>query len=224
MVLEAVDHRHPRVVRRRAAASTPAAAWIALTPFHERAEWARSPRVITSKRSVPWQPASTTASEGSIRIAKSGLRPARARSRRSCAARCGLDVDLLALVEDEGQVAVRLGHGGRRAAAPPRPRPSCRRCRARAGSSPSLRTGRLSLSGTVSMCPAITTRSSRPRSVRATRLLPCRVTSRWSSPRSASSIVVGDRPLVAAHRLDVAEHLGQGDGVQREVDHGVKSR
>ena len=51
--------------------STPVAAWIALTPFHERAEWARSPRVITSKRSVPWQPASTTASEGSIRIAKS---------------------------------------------------------------------------------------------------------------------------------------------------------
>ncbi len=44
---------------------------MALTPFQLRAEWARSPRVRTSTRSVPWQPASTTASEGSMRIAKS---------------------------------------------------------------------------------------------------------------------------------------------------------
>ena len=44
---------------------------MAFTPVHERAEWARSPRVVTSTRSVPWQPASTTPSDGSIKIAKS---------------------------------------------------------------------------------------------------------------------------------------------------------
>ena len=47
------------------------ALWIALTPRQLRAEWARSPVARTSTRSVPWQPASTTAFDGSIRIAKS---------------------------------------------------------------------------------------------------------------------------------------------------------
>ena len=44
---------------------------MALTPFQLRAECARSPVARTSTRSVPWQPASTSALEGSIRIAKS---------------------------------------------------------------------------------------------------------------------------------------------------------
>ena len=47
------------------------ARWMALTPIQLRAEWARSPTERTSTRSVPWQPASTSAFEGSIRIAKS---------------------------------------------------------------------------------------------------------------------------------------------------------
>src|SRR3954471_6594684 len=49
------------------------------------------------------------------------------------------------------------------------------------------RDGRLSLSGTVSRWPAITTRSARPRSVRATTLLPWRLTVRWSYAESAAS-------------------------------------
>ena len=52
-------------------ASTSAAPWIALTPFQLRAACARSPVVRTSTRIVPWQPASTFAPEGSMRIAKS---------------------------------------------------------------------------------------------------------------------------------------------------------
>ncbi len=47
------------------------ARWIALTPFQLRAECARSPVARTSTRSVPWQPASTSAFDGSMRIAKS---------------------------------------------------------------------------------------------------------------------------------------------------------
>ena len=44
---------------------------MALTPFQLRAECERSPVVRTSTRIVPWQPASTSALLGSIRIAKS---------------------------------------------------------------------------------------------------------------------------------------------------------
>ncbi len=44
---------------------------MAFTPFHDRALWARSPWTVTSTRIVPWQPASTTPSDGSIRIASS---------------------------------------------------------------------------------------------------------------------------------------------------------
>ena len=92
-----------------------AALWIALSPIQLRAEWARSPVVRTSTRRVPWQPASTPAFEGSIRIAKSpaissGLLAA------SLAQAVELRLDLLGLVEDEGDVAVGLGHGARRAA------------------------------------------------------------------------------------------------------------
>ena len=71
--------------------------------------------VVTSTRIVPWQPASTTASEGSIRIAKS----ARIRS-GSLTARLAeaveLALDLLGLVEDVGDVADRLAARSRRAA------------------------------------------------------------------------------------------------------------
>ena len=50
-------------------ASTSPAAWIAFVPIQDRAECARSPRVVTSIRMVPWQPASTTAFDGSITTA-----------------------------------------------------------------------------------------------------------------------------------------------------------
>ena len=44
---------------------------MALTPIQLRAECARSPTERTSTRRVPWQPASTSALDGSMRIAKS---------------------------------------------------------------------------------------------------------------------------------------------------------
>ena len=96
-----------------------------------------------------------------------------------------------------------------------RPRPSCRPCRGRAARSPSRRVGRFggSVSGTVSMWPARTTRSGRPSSVRATTVLPSRVTSRWARRRSAASIASASGLLVAADRLDVAEVRGEGDDV-----------
>src|SRR5674476_747883 len=47
--------------------------------------------------------------------------------------------------------------------------------------------GRLPATGTVSRCPAITTRSARPRLVRATSASPSRMTSRCGNARSASS-------------------------------------
>ena len=48
--------------------------------------------------------------------------------------------------------------------------------------------------GTVSMCPARTTRCGRPRSVRATMELPSRSTVRWGSARSAVSIASARLP------------------------------
>ena len=124
-----------------------------------------------------------------------------------------LGLDLLALVEQVGDVAVGDRHAWRRAAARRRRRPSCRRCPSPCSASSSRRAGRLSLSGTVSMCPAITTRSSRPWWVRATTVCPKRCTSRWSSPRRAASTASAISLLVAADRLDVDEVLGQLDGV-----------
>ena len=57
----------------RSRLSTSAAPWIAFTPRQLRAECARSPRVRTSTRMVPWHPASTTALDGSISTAKSAV-------------------------------------------------------------------------------------------------------------------------------------------------------
>ena len=78
--------------------------------------------------------------------------------------------------------------------------------------------GRLSLTGTVSRWPAITTRSPRPRSVRATTVLPCRLTVRWSYAAQRRLDGVRDRLLVAADRLDVDELHGQVDRVGGEVE------
>src|SRR5665811_1280021 len=54
-------------------------------------------------------------------------------------------------------------------------------------SSPSRLAGRFEFAGTVSRWPAITTRSSRPRSVRATTVFPSRVSLRWRCSPSAFS-------------------------------------
>jgi hypothetical protein len=45
--------------------------WMALTPSHDLALCARTPRTTTSARSVPWQPPSIAPSVGSMTTAKS---------------------------------------------------------------------------------------------------------------------------------------------------------
>ena len=68
----AARRRRARAARTRAAARAPApAAWIALSPIHARALWARRPGTRTSTRSVPWQPPSTSAPVGSMSTARS---------------------------------------------------------------------------------------------------------------------------------------------------------
>ncbi len=74
---------------------------------------------------------------------------------------------------------------------------------------PSARAGRLPAIGTVSMCPASTTRSGRPSVVRATTALPSRCTSRYGMACSAAVIAVSQRLLVAADRGHVHQGRGQ---------------
>ena len=96
--------------------------------------------------------------------------------------------DLLGVVEDEGQVAVGRRQRGGEPQLDGDARTSCRRCRSpTAGRRASSREGRLSAIGTVSRCPASTTRSARPSRVRATTASPSRSTVRCGSARSASS-------------------------------------
>ena len=83
------------------------ASWIALCPFHGRALWLAMPFVVISARRVPLHPPSTSPSVGS--------RGPRRRRRRSGPAllldveeTVELAVDLLSLVEDEGEVDDRL--------------------------------------------------------------------------------------------------------------------
>ena len=190
----------------------------------------------TSTRIVPWQPASTTALDGSISTAKSA-----ASSSGSVvgdpAEPVAVGLDLLALVEDVGHVAVGRGERSPPAAARRPRRPSCRRCRGRDAVAVDPATGGCRCSGTVSMWPAIDDplgpaevgarddrcrRAGRPRGGRAA--------------RSAASIGVGDRPLVAADRLDVdqrrvsatsgqvgrSQHVGHPVG-RSDRRHGVAS-
>ena len=72
----------------------------------------------------------------------------------------------------------------------------------------SNRVGRLSLIGTVSRCPAITTRRSRPRFVRATTVSPSRITSRWACPGERLLDEVGEQRLVARDARHVADRPG----------------
>ena len=126
-------------------------------------------------------------------------------------------VHLLALVEDVRDVTHGVGHrGGQRRAPPPR-RPSCRRRRGRRAGPPSTRCGRLPCAGTVSRCPPMSTRSARPSWVRATTVLPCRVTVRCETGRRAASTASASGALVARLAGNVHEHGGQGHGPRGEV-------
>ena len=88
----------------------------------------------------------------------------------------------------------------------------------RTPSSPSVtQDGTLAAIGTVSRCPATTTRSARPSSVRATTTLPSRETVQVVVPREGPLDLVGDAGLVAADRLDVDQRAQQRDQVTFEV-------
>ena len=65
------------------ARSTAPSRWTALRPIHGRAVWARSPRRRTSRRIVPWQPASSSPPVGSPSSATSPATRS-GRSRTSC--------------------------------------------------------------------------------------------------------------------------------------------
>ena len=85
--------------------------WIALTPFQLRAEWARSPcvRDLDAQRAL-----AAGLDDGVGRLHQDrevGLASARGRSARAGCRPLNSRVDLLGLVEDEGDVAVGLGHG-----------------------------------------------------------------------------------------------------------------
>ena len=84
-------------------------------------------------RRVPWQPASTAPSVGSMQDRQVAVEPAAALAGDPAEA-VALGLDLLVVVEDEGDVVrgLRAGDADRRpAAASPRRRPSCRWCRSR---------------------------------------------------------------------------------------------
>ena len=83
---------------------------MALRPIHGRAVWARCPRSVTSSRIVPWHPASSAPSVGSPRMATSPASRS-GRSRAQVAEAVVLGGDLLARVEDVGDVDGRLGDG-----------------------------------------------------------------------------------------------------------------
>ena len=112
MVLQPVDHRPARLVGVEPGAAPRAAPWIALTPIQDRAECARSPRV----RDVDPQRALAAGLDDRRRRAPSGSRSRPAsRSGWLCGEQLqavALGLDLLALVEQVGDVAV--GHRHRR--------------------------------------------------------------------------------------------------------------
>ena len=95
--------------RRRGAGASPRR-WMALRPIHGRAVWARCPRRVTSIRSVPWHPASSSPPVGSPRMATSPASRS-GRSRDEVGEAVVLGRDLLARVEDVGHVDGRFGDG-----------------------------------------------------------------------------------------------------------------
>ena len=101
---------------------------MALRPIHGRAVWARCPRSVTSMRSVPWHPASSSPPVGSPRMATSPASRS-GRSRSEVGEAVVLGGHLLPRVEHVGHVDGRARARPRRGRASPPARPSCRRCR-----------------------------------------------------------------------------------------------
>ncbi len=166
--------------------------WMALRPRCGRAVWARLPPSSTRARIVPWHPASTRPPVGSHEDGRVGRPAARAgdskRWTRPFSARSisSHDVEAPGHVDGRARAASWRGRASRRA------RPSCRRTRARRGCPPSIRGVSLPAGGTVSRWPAMTTRSLRPSSVRATTLSPTRST--LQPARSSAGLPPRGRP------------------------------
>ena len=145
-------------------------------------------------------------------VGQARARPGRARCARPRPPRCRR-------TRASGRAGAAGDGRGEHAGTPRRP-PSCRWCRSRRGAPPSRRLGRLSAIGTVSRCPASSTRRSRSRWVRARTASPSRRTSRWGSARQRGLHGVGEHPLVAGDTGHVDERGGERDGVGGEVEGG----
>ena len=87
-VLETVDVDRARLERGAIAASSGAARWIALTPIHGRAVWARAPANVAADVNRALAPASTHPLVGSSRIAKSPATQLGVARRTGGAGRC----------------------------------------------------------------------------------------------------------------------------------------
>ena len=191
---------------------------MALTPFQLRAEWARSPVVRTSTR----MRALAARLDGGVRrlhqdreVGDHQLGVGLAEQAEAVE----LVLDLLGVVEDEGHVAVGRGDGGRQ---PQDDRVATLHVAgAEAVQQVALATGRQVV---VERHRVEVARDHDP-------LAAAEVGARDDGVAVAGDgqVVeraqrafdgVGDRLLVAAHRLDVDQLLGQGDGVGREVEVG----
>ena len=189
--------------------SSGASRWMALRPVNGRAVWARSPPSAMRTRMVPWQPASTSAPVGSPSTAAS---PASSSGRvppQLEQAALG-PVDLLARrrstrsrrppgsgtvggqVEHDRQPALHVG--GARGPRGCRPRAAAPRCRP---------------AGTVSRCPATTSRWARPSVGPGHHVVADPLDLEPGAGRAARLHLVGQRRLVVAHRGD-GHQLGGG--------------
>ena len=181
----------------------------------------RAPRpwCVTSTRSVPWQPPSTIAVGRLQQDREVGLRASRAGGAPSRAEAVALGLDLLAVVEDEGDVAAAARAPSRRGAARPRRPPFMSHgAAAVAGRSPVAPGGQVvGVSGTVSRCPASTTRSARPEVGAGDDRVAVPASPRGGRrPRSAASTASAS----ACSSPLTDSHVAQGRGERRRGVHG----
>ena len=156
---------------------TGASLCMALSPSHDRAEWARSPKAVTLTRTLPWHPASITAPEGSPKMAispcnHSGECSANFLSPFSVAAISSASYMMIVMSRVRSGDSANWAKAWRKTASPdfmstvPQPKSVSR---------PSLSAprveGTLSAIGTVSRWPANTTRDGKPRLVLAITML-----------------------------------------------------
>ena len=173
--------------------------------------------VATTTRSVPWQPPSTTPSVGSSRT--------RGRRRASSGSLAGEPaqavaggLDLLAVVEDPGQVDARVERAGAdQVGDPQQHRDAGLHVRGAAAVQPLARragTARCRRSARCRGARPARPAAAPPESVRASTTLPSRSTLSAGQPRSAASTGSARRASSPGHRLDVDQRGGQRGGVR----------